>query len=136
MNDTSLISGCRCPFSELTSRSTFAIDSVVSFRRTGEGLCHTHACIRSPSKPLPLFRFTKRGLGCFAKHLIQLPFFPCGSNGKEFACNVGDLGSIPGLGRCPGEGKGNPLQYSCWKSLHGQRSLAGCSPWDCRVEHD
>ena len=38
--------------------------------------------------------------------------FPCGSAGKESACNVGDLGSIPGLGRPPGEGKGYPLQYS------------------------
>ena len=38
--------------------------------------------------------------------------FPCGSAGKESAHNVGDLGSIPGLGRPPGEGKGNPLQYS------------------------
>ena len=38
--------------------------------------------------------------------------FPCGSAGKEFACNVGDLGSIPGLGRSPGEGNGYPLQYS------------------------
>ena len=38
--------------------------------------------------------------------------FPCGSAGKESACNVGDLGPIPGLGRCPGEGKGYPLQYS------------------------
>ena len=38
--------------------------------------------------------------------------FPCGSAGKESACNEGDLGSIPGLGRYPGEGKGNPLQYS------------------------
>ena len=37
---------------------------------------------------------------------------PCGSAGKESACNAGDLGSIPGLGRCPGEGKGYPLQYS------------------------
>ena len=37
--------------------------------------------------------------------------FPCGSAGKEFASNVGDLGSIPGLGRSPGEGKGYPLQY-------------------------
>ena len=37
---------------------------------------------------------------------------PCGSVGKESACNVGDLGSIPGLGRSPGEGKGYPLQYS------------------------
>ena len=38
--------------------------------------------------------------------------FPCGSSGKQSACNVGDLGSIPGLGRSPGEGKGYLLQYS------------------------
>ena len=38
--------------------------------------------------------------------------FPCGSAGEESACNAGDLGSIPGLGRFPGEGKGYPLQYS------------------------
>ena len=38
--------------------------------------------------------------------------FPCGSAGKESACNVEDLGSIPGLGRSPGEGKGYSLQYS------------------------
>ena len=39
--------------------------------------------------------------------------FPGGSDGKESACNVGDLGSVPGLGRSPGEGNSNPLQYSC-----------------------
>ena len=38
--------------------------------------------------------------------------FPYGSAGKESTCNAGDLGSIPGLGRSPGEGKGYPLQYS------------------------
>ena len=38
--------------------------------------------------------------------------FPCGSAGKESTCNVGDLGSIPRLGRSPGEGKAYPLQYS------------------------
>ena len=38
--------------------------------------------------------------------------FPCGLAGKESACNVGDLGSIPGLGKSPGEGKAYPLQYS------------------------
>jgi len=38
--------------------------------------------------------------------------FPCSSAGKESACNAGDLGLIPGLGRSPGEGKGYPLQYS------------------------
>ena len=39
--------------------------------------------------------------------------FPAGSNGKNFACNAGDLGSVPGLGGSPGEGIGYPLQYSC-----------------------
>jgi len=39
--------------------------------------------------------------------------FPGGSDGKESACNVGDLGLIPGSGRSPGEGYGKPLHYSC-----------------------
>ena len=39
--------------------------------------------------------------------------FPGGPDSEESACSVGELGSIPGLGRCPGEGNGNPLQYSC-----------------------
>ena len=39
--------------------------------------------------------------------------FPCGSDGKASAYNAGDLDSIPGLGRSPGEGNGTPLQYSC-----------------------
>ena len=39
--------------------------------------------------------------------------FPGGSDGKESSCNVGDLGLIPGWGKSPGEGHGNPLQYSC-----------------------
>ena len=39
--------------------------------------------------------------------------FPGGSDDKKSACNVGDPGSISGLGRSPGEGNGNPLQYSC-----------------------
>ena len=52
-----------------------------------------------------------------------------GSESKESTCNAGDLGSIPGLGRSPGEGHGNPLQYSClenhmdrgawWATVHG-----------------
>ena len=44
---------------------------------------------------------------------IFLPVFPAGSDNKASAYNVGDLGSIPGSGRYPGEGNGNPLQYSC-----------------------
>ena len=62
--------------------------------------------------------------------------FPGGSEIKASACNVGDLGSIPGSGRSPGEGNGNPLQYSClenpmdggawWATVHGLQ----------RVRHD
>ena len=44
---------------------------------------------------------------------------PGGSDGKESTCNAEDLGSIPGLGRSPGVGHGNPLQYSCLEN-----------PWD------
>ena len=51
--------------------------------------------------------------------------FPGGSDGKESFCNVGDLGLIPGLGIPPGEGNGNPFQYSCLENPHGQRSLVG-----------
>ena len=54
--------------------------------------------------------------------------FPGGSDSKEAACNVGDLGSIPGLGRSPGGGHGNPLQDSCLENSLGQRSLVGYSP--------
>ena len=60
--------------------------------------------------------------------------FPGGSDGKASAYNVGDPGSIPGLGRSPGEGNGNPLQYLAGKS-HGRRSLVGYSPWG-RKESD
>ena len=44
----------------------------------------------------------------------------------------GDLGSILGLGRSPGGGLDNPLQYSCLENSHGQRSLVGYSPWGCK----
>ena len=54
--------------------------------------------------------------------------FPGGSDGKESTCNEGDLGLIPELGRSPGGGHGNPLQYSCLENPHGQRSLVGYSP--------
>ena len=46
---------------------------------------------------------------------------PCGSAGKEFACNTGDLGLIPGLGRSPGEGKGYLLQYSGLENSMGYK---------------
>ena len=64
-----------------------------------------------------------------SSNLNGLKVFPGGSEVKASARNAGDLGSIPGLGRSPGEGNGNPLQYSClknpmdggawWATVHG-----------------
>ena len=48
---------------------------------------------------------------------------------KNPPANVADLGSIPGFGRFPGGGLGKPIQYSCLENTHGQRSLAGYSPY-------
>ena len=58
-----------------------------------------------------------------ARELRSLMDFPGGSDSKVSVYNAGDLGSIPGLGRFPGEGNGNPLQYSCLEKSHGRRSL-------------
>ena len=55
--------------------------------------------------------------------------FPGGSGDEESACNLGYLSWIPGLGRSPGRGHGNPLQYSHLENPQGQRSLGDCSPW-------
>ena len=57
--------------------------------------------------------------------------FPGGSDGKESSCSAGDLGSIPELGRSPGKGHDNPLQYSCRENPM-VRSLAGYSPQGCK----
>jgi len=59
-------------------------------------------------KRIPQLRRKKRRLKSLLKY--------CGSDSKESACNAGDPGSIPGLGRSPGEGNGNSLQYSCLKN--------------------
>ena len=56
--------------------------------------------------------------------------FPGGSDGKESTCNAESLSPIPGLRRSPEGGPGNPLQYSCLKNPHEQRSLVGYSPWN------
>ena len=73
--------------------------------------------------------FEERNHEVITSSFITSQGFPGGSDGKSSACNVGDLGSIPGLGRSPGEGNGNPLQYSClensmdggawWAAIHG-----------------
>ena len=50
-------------------------------------------------------------------HLLAMTNIYCSSDGKVSVCNAGDLGSIPGSGRCLGEGNGNQLQYSCLENL-------------------
>ena len=62
----------------------------------------------------------------FNSHPLSVLGFPNGSVGKESACNVGDLGSIPGFERSSGEGKGYLLQYS------GLENFMDWSPWGCK----
>ena len=62
---------------------------------------------------------------CCEKNSLMNMGFSGGSDGKESNCNEGDLGSIPGWGRSPGGGHGNPLQYSCLENLHGQEDPGG-----------
>ena len=81
------------------------------------------------SGPTPL---PSQGPRCSALPQVSCP--SCGSNDKESACNVEVVGSIPRLGRFPGEGNGNPLHYSCLETSM-DRSLAGYSPWGHRVRH-
>ena len=75
------------------------------------------------------------GSGISSRRRDRLPTsvfmaFPGGLDGKESSCKAGDLDSIPGFGRSPGEGNGNPLQYSCLENPHGKGSLVNYSPWD------
>ena len=89
-----------------------------------------------------LLPFLGYGKQCCNKHWGQYVFLSYGymwyshfrrqpgvSDGKLSACYEGDLGLIPGLGRSNEGGHGNPLQYSCLENPHGQRNLAGYSPW-------
>ena len=59
--------------------------------------------------------------------------FPRGSEGEESACSVGDLGSIPGLGRFPGEGNGYPLQYSGLQILWTEAAVHGVTKSRARL---
>ena len=84
----------------------------------------------------------------FSHSILNIEGFPGGSDGKESACNVGDLGLIPGSGRSPEEGNGSPLQYSClgntvnrgawWATVHGVAKLRiQLSDWNFHfhIEH-
>ena len=64
------------------------------------------------------------------------PGFPGGSVAKESTCNAGDMGLIPGLGRYPGEGNGNPFQYSCRENAWTEEPGGLLSTGSHRVGHD
>ena len=95
--------------------------------------CYSHTCWYLKKKGLA-FALSSKSVNILSTTLTVFRGFPGGSNGKEFACNAGDLGLIPGLGRSPGEGKYSyplekgiliyPLQYSDLKNsmdciIHG-----------------
>ena len=77
-------------------------------------------------------QFQTKKKGSIKKKKSNLYSVLGGSDGKESTCNVGDLDSIPGLGRSSGGGHGNLLQYSCLENPHGQRSLVGYSQLGCK----
>ena len=62
--------------------------------------------------------------------------YPCSSVGKESACNAGDPGLIPGSGRSPGEGNGNPLQYSCLENPMDRGAWQATVHGVTKVRHD
>ena len=84
----------------------------------------------SPALAGGFFPYHERHLGSPRDRELQK--FPGGSDGKASVYNAGDPGSIPGLGRSPGEGNGNPLQDCCLENPMDKRSLVGYSPWGCK----
>ena len=84
----------------------------------------------SPGKPFAAYRTLIPLTG------IEPTDFPGGSDGKESTCNVGDPGSVPGLGRSPGEGNGYPLQYSCLGDYWTEEPCGLQSMESERVRHD
>ena len=104
------------------SRTT--IYQIILLKNCCEASCCVHDVFHSPkcgiqtSQPLSQCHITVHHWDPSHPHLSAsfrwyLRGIPSGSEDKEFACNAGDLGLIPGLGKSPGEGNGNPLQYSC-----------------------
>ena len=70
---------------------------------------------------------------------IHTYIFPDGSDGKDFACNVGDLCSVPGLGRSPGEGNSNPIQHPCLENSMdrgaGQATVHGVAKYQTQLSN-
>ena len=73
---------------------------------------------------------------CWINKIFICRGFPCGSAGKESASNAGDLSSIPGLGRSPGEGNDYPLQYSCLENSMDKETWSATVMGSQRIRHD
>ena len=105
---------------------SFRINKTCKFSivlKNGLGFISLCVTVFSPSIDSKMFTYWKRDIDFIFRFLTY--GFPCGSAGKESACNAGDLGTIPGLWRSPGERKGYPLQYS---GLENSMD----SPWGCK----
>ena len=123
------------------------MDVIISHSETDEPTCGWRGPL--PQLLLPLLNWSWRSLGSsksctrVSKGRKTLHFslavltkaaavkrgLPRWLTGKESTSQAADSSLIPGSGRSPGERNGNPLQYSCLENPHGQRSLAGYSPW-------
>ena len=84
--------------------------------------------MRMSSLKWPVKQILASLIKIFVHIYMGFPGVTSGKNPPANAADVRDTGLIPGLGRSPGEGHGNPLQYSCLENSHGQRSLVGYSP--------
>ena len=96
----------------------------------------SHPFLPTPNLPLSISLFF---FSCIFITILKVGHqwgFPCRSVGKESAYNAGDLGSIPGSGRSPGEGNGNPLQYSCLENPMDRGAWQATVHGVARVGHD
>ena len=104
------------------------MEDLVSWGSVFGFLCYFWVAILEDGFPGGLYSLP----ACNTGYIGSIQGFPDGSNGEEYTYNEGDLGSISGLGRSLGGGPGNPLHYSCLENPHGQRNMAGYSPWSCQ----
>ena len=104
-----------------------------SKKRRGNTTTNLHSSyVRNSRKdlsitPINMLRKMEKKFNLLDKKLVI--FYPDSSDCKETTCNAEDLGSTPGWGRSLGGWHGHPLQYSCLKNPHGQRSPVGYSAW-------
>ena len=94
----------------------------------GNGNPLQYTCLESPMDGGAWWA-TAHGVAKSRTPLNVFTFTFHGSHGKESACSAGDLDSIPGSGRSPGEGNGIPLQYSCLENFTDRGACRGYSPW-------